>query len=265
MFNELLKNKVILLALFIFFTLSIWFLASFIILLFANRLIFKNKNSQGKVTSNLPFEEVFLPYGNERKIYLVQSFAKKSDHLVVLFFHGNAGNLSRPIDVLSPFYNVVAPAYPGYHLSTGKPTEQGIYETVDLTMKYLKEIGIKEENILIFGASLGGAAALYTASKYPKVKRVIIVNSFDRIKSICQENYSPFCIFSGSILNNIKLGQEVKSAKIRQFHSIEDEVVNFKLGENLFRKIASSDKKFYQIKGKHADFDAVEIIKESLI
>ena len=244
------------------FLLFSWLSASFILFLFADNIIFKTQYSRGPIKSPLQYEEIFIPYDKKEKLYLAQSFAKKSDKLVVVFFHGNAGKVGRIVNNLAPYHNFVAPAYPGYHLSSGIPSQEAMYKTVDLTMDYLKKQNIKQENIIIFGASLGGTAALYAAKKYPDVKNVILLGTFDKIQSICTEIYHIFCIFSGPILNNIKLAKEAK-ATIRHFHSIDDEIVNFEYGQNLFQFIASKDKKFYQIRGGHNNFDAVKIIKQS--
>ncbi len=255
-----LKKRITNVVLFIF---SFWLTVSVILVLVANSLIFKNQYSQGPIKSYLEYDEVFIPYGKKEKLYISESFTKKSDPLVILFFHGNAGGVGRIINDLAPHHNIVAPAYPGYHLSSGTSNEKAIYKTVDLSMQYLKKQGILEENIIIFGASLGGTAALYGASKYPNLRNVIIVGTFDRVKSICLQIYSIFCGFTGGILNNISLAKETK-AKISYFHSIDDEIVDFKMGKNLFKYINSNEKKFYQIKEGHNNFDAVKIIEMSL-
>jgi len=248
----------------LFFLLFFWILGSLFLFLFSDFLIFKNQYSQGPIKSYQKYEEVFLPYDNKEKLYITQSFQKKDDPLVILFFHGNGGRVGRVINDLAPYHNIVAPAYPGYHLSTGISNKEGMLKTVDLSMSYLKEQGIKEENIIIFGASLGGTAALYAAYKYPNVKTIILVGTFDKINSVCYDIYGVFCIFADNIFNNIKLAKDAK-AKIRQFHSIDDEIIDFEFGKSLFKDINSEDKKFYSLKGSHNGFDAVEIIRQSLL
>src|SRR5687768_10993637 len=53
----------------------------------------------------------------------------------VVYFHGNGGNLSNWSPILAGIvqrgYSVIAVDYRGYGLSTGRPTEQGIYRDVD--------------------------------------------------------------------------------------------------------------------------------------
>lgn len=259
--KNLRKNKIIRFLSFILFS---WIVISLILLLISSNLIFRNEYSKGPIHSLLEYEEVFLDYGDDEKLYIVQSFTKKSDKKVVVFFHGNAGIVGRIIDAIAPYYNVVVPSYPGYHLSSGNPSEEKMFKTVDLTMSYLKDMGIKRENVIVFGASLGGASALYAGVKYSDFKSVILVATFDSMSSICKELYSIFCIFSGGIFDNVKLARDLKDNKVRQFHSIHDDMINFNIGKNLFDDVASEDKKFYEIVGRHNDFDAVKIIEKSL-
>lgn len=254
MTNKYLSKATIILLLLI----TAWLGVSYLFLLFSDKLIFLTSFAKGPVRGQIQYEEVYLPNGVQDKIYLIQSLKHKSD-IVVLCLHGNKGTISEVTDQIATKYNVVAPSYPGYHLSSGKPSEVALYKTVDLSIEYLHKLGFKNKNIIIFGASLGANPALYAAKKYPNLNQVIIVGAFDSIKSMCKDRYSIFCIFSGGLFNNIELAKKTQ-AKIRQFHSVEDEVVNFRKGENLFNFIASKDKKFQAIQGSHKDFPALQMI-----
>lgn len=235
-----------------------WIVTSIILRIFANQLIFRTEFSKGSVKSSAKYAEIYLQYDKKNQIYAIENFDKKSD-LVILFLHGNAGKIGRIADDLFRNYNFLIPAYPGYHKSAGKPSEKSLYKTLDISMQYLKKRGFEEKNIIVFGASLGGAPALYAATDYPNLKEVLIVGTFDSIKSVCQDSYYIFCIFSGDLFNNINLAKKTK-VNIRQFHSTEDEVVNFDSGKNLFKKINSKHKKFYPIKGSHGGFSASKLI-----
>ena len=252
------KNRLIRLAILLFL---LWIIASFSLFLFANKIIFKTSYSQGAVKSNSQYEEIYLKYNKKQKIYIIQSLDKESD-TVVLFLHGNAGQIGRIIDDQSLKYNVVIPAYPGYHLSDGKPSEDALYKTLDITIQYVRSLGFKDQDIIVFGISLGGVPAIYAAKKYPNLNKVIIVGAFDSIKSMCLDIYSIFCTFSGFMFDNVKLAQNTK-VKIRQFHSIEDEIVHFNKGKRLFKYFSSKDKKFYPITGSHNDFSIGDLIRLS--
>ena len=249
---------------FLYAIIILWLFFSSLLYLFPNNIIFITQYSQGTPRSSEVFEDIYVDYGDSQRLYLAQSLNKKSDDKVVLFFHGNGGMIGRIIDALAPHYNLVVPAYPGYHFSTGKPSEEKLYEVAELSVDYLKNIGFKEENIIIFGASLGGTPALYAAKKYPNVKTAIVVATFDKMASVCYDIYHVFCIFAGDMFNNVGIAQDIKNTRIRSFHSVDDEMIGFDLGRNLFDNIASKNKKFYQISGGHNNFKAVDIIEKSL-
>ena len=61
----------------------------------------------------------------------------------VVYFHGNGGNLSLWSDVLAGLwqqgFEVVAVDYRGYGVSTGQPSESGLYRDVDATLAFVHE------------------------------------------------------------------------------------------------------------------------------
>ncbi len=234
-----------------------WLTISSLLFLFADKLIFLTPFSKGKVHGKIKYEEVYLN-GPQGKNYVIQFLNHKSN-LVILSLHGNKGTISQKTDEIATKYNLIAPSYPGYHLSEGKPSEKAMHQSVDLSIEYLNKLGFENKNIIVLGASLGGNPALYAAAKYPDLNRVILVGTFDSIKSMCEDQYKIFCIFSGGLLNNIELAKSAK-AKIRHFHSSEDKVISLDKGENLFKFIASQDKTFQIIQGTHNDFPALEIL-----
>jgi pimeloyl-ACP methyl ester carboxylesterase len=82
---------------------------------------------------------------------------------VLLFFHGNAGNISHRRASVEIFHrlglNLLIFDYRGYGLSQGRPSEQGLYRDAATVWRYLtRERGFRERDILIFGRSLGGGS-----------------------------------------------------------------------------------------------------------
>ncbi len=81
----------------------------------------------------------------------------------VLFFHGNAGNISHRMEYLLMFhrlgYDTFIFDYRGYGESSGAPSESGTYLDAQAAWRYLTETkGIPPARIMLFGESLGGAA-----------------------------------------------------------------------------------------------------------
>ncbi|MBN1355264.1 alpha/beta hydrolase [bacterium] len=89
---------------------------------------------------------------------------------VILFLHGNAGHLVNRYPLIRFLQNlesrpgVLIVDYPGYGKSTGKPKESNLYETGTAACRYLQEnLNVPPDRLILFGRSLGAAAALHTA------------------------------------------------------------------------------------------------------
>ena len=88
----------------------------------------------------------------------------------VLFFHGNAGNISGRLPTLRLFHELgfgtLIIDYRGYGNSGGRPTEQGTYRDAEAAWRWLTETqGIPPERIAVFGRSLGGAVAAHATAR----------------------------------------------------------------------------------------------------
>ncbi len=102
--------------------------------------------------------------------------------VTVLFAHGNAEDLGYGTDHMERYarlgVSVLAFEYPGYGLSTGKPTEPGTYAAADAAYRYLREqVGLEAAAIVAHGRSLGGGVMVDLASRLP-VGGLIIESSF---------------------------------------------------------------------------------------
>ena len=87
----------------------------------------------------------------------------------IVYFHGNGGNLSNWSPILAGIvrrgYSVLAVDYRGYGLSTGRPTERGLYRDVDAARRASRGRARTRSSPLVYwGRSLGGAMAAYAAT-----------------------------------------------------------------------------------------------------
>ena len=92
----------------------------------------------------------------------------------LIFFHGNSGNLGLRLELLEKLYkevkvSILAVSYRGYGFSNGKPSEQGLYNDAEAVVKYSLDSGLAKNELFIYGESLGGSLAIYTAQKYKEV------------------------------------------------------------------------------------------------
>ena len=88
---------------------------------------------------------------------------KNSKKKTILFFHGNAGNLDNRIDKLNSIGNMdvnfLIIAWRGFSGNPGKPSEEGLYKDALGGIKWLNEKGISNDQIVLYGESLGTAIA----------------------------------------------------------------------------------------------------------
>ena len=254
MMNKTLKRVVITFAILI----AVWLGACYILLIVSPKMINKTKQSKSVVFHLQPVQE-FRTNKTGDSIDILW-FPNDTAKITYLYLHGNVGRLTKVIDDLHPFGNICSPCYPGYSKSTGEPTTENTYETVDIASKFLKEKNIDLKNVVVLGHSLGGSPAMYAAVHYPELKKVITVNTFYSITKMCEDQYKILCLFSGSILNTASLAPNAK-APVLICHNPEDNLIPFAQGEMLFKIVGSQQKEFRKISGNHSEFNMNEVLK----
>lgn len=179
----------------------------------------------------------------------------KSGPPVVVFFHGNAGNISHRIQQLRIFRGMAASIfifdYRGYGKSTGWPSENGTYLDGVAAVEYLEKVrNISWENIFYFGHSLGSAVALETALRRPP--RGLILSSPFTSTADMGKIVFPFLpvewLVSYRYANLKKIGG--LSAPLLLMHSKADDIVPYWMGEKVFGA-AHEPKTFVETLGDH--------------
>ncbi len=215
----------------------------------------------------MDFEDVFFktPDNLELNGWFVTS---KDAAYTVLFCHGNAGNISHRLEKLKFFQglgcNIFIFDYRGYGRSKGVPSEKGLYNDVQGAYNYLLSRKILPEQIIGYGESIGGAVIIDLASKN-RLSGLIIDSSISNAKDMVKIVYPflPYWVFSSrwDSLNKIRL---ITAPKL-MIHSINDEIVPFKLGRKLFES-APQPKEFLQVRGGHNScfFESEDILKKKI-
>lgn len=175
--------------------------------------------------------------------------------LTVLFFHGNAGNISHRGASVEIFHrlgvNVFIIDYRGYGKSDGSISEEGFYKDARAAWQYLvSERHIDPEKIVIFGRSLGGTVAAKLASE-TQPGGLILESGFSSAKAVARSVFPFISLFT---VMRYKLDTASFVAKARcpvlVVHSVDDEIIPIELGERLFQA-ANEPKTFIRIKGDH--------------
>jgi len=172
--------------------------------------------------------------------------------MVLLLFHGNAGNLSHRADLL--FRLAMTPAqvfivdYRGYGRSDGKPSENGLYLDARAAWNHLvRERSVSPDRIVLFGKSLGGAVAIDLATEVVPAG-LIVQSSFTSVPDMAARHF-PF-VPKALIRTRMDSLSKIGGIKVPKLfiHSSADEVVPFEQGRRLY-EAASEPKRFHTVDG----------------
>jgi fermentation-respiration switch protein FrsA (DUF1100 family) len=182
-----------------------------------------------------------------------------ADHArgVLLFCHGNAGNISHRLESIRVFHelglSVLIFDYRGYGQSSGKPTEKGSYRDADAAWHYLvTQRGIPAEHIILFGRSLGASVAADLATRQ-SAAAVILESGFTSVPDLAAKFYPWLPV---RWLSRYQYDTRKKLADIHSpvliVHSRDDEIISYANGERLF-EAANEPKQFLELRGGHND------------
>jgi hypothetical protein len=200
-----------------------------VVFLFVLTLIIKRFAYFRPTYGLLPPQENFLDIyeGNLHAWYKEGTSGK-----IILFCHGNGGNIShrqdKLLELLKLGHAILIFDYSGFGQSRGVPNEDILYSNADMFYNYLLRKGYPKSSIIPYGESLGSAVACYIARKY-KTPKVIIESGIPSIKDIVEKKIKiPLIghIFYEFDTISFLIGY---SGKILIMHCVNDEIVPYEL------------------------------------
>jgi len=174
---------------------------------------------------------------------------------VLLFLHGNAGNISHRGDSVKIFHDLGMAVfifdYRGYGQSDGAPSEDGLYLDAEAAWRYLTEVrGVDPQDIVVFGRSLGGAVAAQLASRVD-AGGVILESSFSSARDAAR---AIFPLLSRLVVLRYRFDAAralaQTSSPVMVLHSRDDEIMPLALGHRLY-EAAPQPKRFVTLRGDH--------------
>lgn len=206
----------------------------------------------------LAFEDVhFDSGGNELHGWYIPA----SGGQVVLWAHGNAGNIADRLDQALEMKRALGVSsfmfdYRGYGKSEGRPTEAGLYQDTEAAFRWLTEgRGVKPQHIILYGHSLGSAATVDLAlGEGVKAGGLVLESPFTNAADVARMMYFglPVGLVMSLKLDNIGRIGDVKMP-ILVIHGDRDTVINFSMGKKVF-EAAPEPKTFLPIPGgDHSD------------
>jgi hypothetical protein len=204
----------------------------------------------------LAYEDVRLPTADGQFIAGWWVPAAGTERAVLLYCHGNAGNISHRLDMLRILHglglSVLIFDYRGYGHSSGSPSERGTYLDGEAAWGYVVDVlKRRPRTVILFGESLGAAVAVELASRHGGAGGLIIQAGFTSLPELAADLY-PF--LPARLLTKYRYDSigKLRSVAVPALivHSPDDEIIPFAHGKALYGA-AAGPKQLLQIRGGH--------------
>lgn len=215
---------------------------------------------------NHQFEELFFTIEENVSINAIHFKAPYSKG-VILYFHGNAGDLSRWGTIAEYFveqnYDVLIPDYRTYGKSKGKLSEDGFYKDAQYCYDYLLS-QYSETEITLYGRSLGTGIASYIAFKN-KHKQLILETPYYNIADVAKHRF-PILPVKKLLKYRFPINEYLPQVEgpITIFHGTDDRIVPFSSGKKL-TDLGIKNLNFVTIQnGRHNNLIEFEIFQKTI-
>jgi pimeloyl-ACP methyl ester carboxylesterase len=157
-------------------------------------------------------------------------------------------------------YGVLMIDYPGYGLSTGKSTEERLYESTNAALNWLKSKGLSSDQLIMYGYSLGTAPACQISAHNTYIlqpSKLILEAPFASTEVMTQD--AALINMPASFFTDVKLdnAEEIKTVNIPLLwiHGVADSYLNIEThGEVVFLNYQGPYKEAIRVPGgEHED------------
>jgi fermentation-respiration switch protein FrsA (DUF1100 family) len=170
----------------------------------------------------------------------------------VVYFHGNGANLSNWAPILAGIarrgYTVLAFDYRGYGVSTGRPTERGLYRDVDAVLEHVWTQVKPAGRVIFWGRSLGVSMAAYAAARRPP-SGLILESGFPDARSLFRSP-SPMALLALFSTYRFPAAEFLRGVQppALVIHGDADSIVPYEQGRALYERI-EGPKQFFTVGG----------------
>jgi hypothetical protein len=211
-------------------------------------------DSPDGLSDHLDYEDIWIQTSDGLRLHAwyVEGDADKP---IVLFFHGNAANITHRwpnvMNLSNQGYSVFIFDYRGFGQSEGRANgEVDLHNDSLAALQYLKQRNWQPNQIIYYGRSMGAAVALQLAVKIPPAG-LVLEAPFTSLREEARF-HSPllYCLFHWWLadeFNNLKRIPQLKTPLLL-IHGDADEVVPFSMSQRLFI-LASEPKQFLAVPG----------------
>ena len=204
----------------LFVAIGCWLLLMVLIYFFQGKLLFFPQRITShdieNIKRNYPeVEELTLKTADRTKLHgwFIKAKTKEPAPLII-YFDGNAGEVSLMIPELSKFhhYSIALINYRGYGLSEGVPTQDALFsDATSIYDQLIQRSDVDKNKVVAMGRSLGTGVAVYLAENRP-LKGAILISPYDSITSIGQRTYPflPVSLLMRNPFNSLSRAPKIK-------------------------------------------------------
>lgn len=211
----------------------------FIVIIYRSRnLLFNTRPVDKLVSPELKHSNIMIstPSGRVNAWWFNNHAGAKT----ILFCHGNAGNIG---DLVPFIYlcdklgvNLVLFDYSSYGMSSGQASQATVKENAVYVYQYLLDHNIPEDDIIVWGMSLGGAVAAYLAATF-NPSYLILMSTFASLDNLAdgKELIRTIILMTGEdMLDTNSLIASIK-CPILILHSKEDKFISYANAQKLYQ------------------------------
>ena len=220
-------------------------IAYFVLLVFIyfyqrNLLYHPSENNYQNDKIQFSYDEIFIKVDDKIKLksWIINKNLKKFKTL--LFFHGNAGELSNRIYKLNELnkldINILLISWRGFSGNEGSPTEENLYKDAKAAIKWLNRKEVENNKIDLYGESLGTGVAVEIGKKN-NFNSIILESPFTSMENAAKIYYPylPVKLLLKDKYNSISKIKKI-TTPILIMHGKKDDIVPFSMGKELFEK-----------------------------
>lgn len=216
-------------------------------------IFFPSRFPQGDWKPPLPVEDAWFEAADGVRLH-GWFLAHPNPRWVVLYCHGNAGNITHRADILEDIRrfleaSVLVWDYRGYGRSEGRPTERGVLLDAEAARNWLAQrTGRPPDRLVLWGHSLGGAVAVHLAAD-GGAEALVLESTFTSLPDVAAYHY-PWLPVRWLMRNRLDAQSRIGQyhGPVFQSHGQADSIAPIHLGRNLFDS-ANPPKQFLAIPG----------------
>jgi pimeloyl-ACP methyl ester carboxylesterase len=207
-------------------------------------------------------DTIYVEYGKALTPDGARILADADDRPTFIFFYGNGMCLAGAVELCRDWRtlgaNTLAVEYPGYGMSSGKPSEPAFYAAADAAYDYLIDRGdVEMRKLISVGLSLGGGVAVDLAARRPVAALILFApfTSIDAMAKLTVPWLPTSLIVRHHFRNDEKIGK--LALPILIFHGRNDAIIPFDMSESLADGAKAAQVKLVLFNADHNDLLAV--------